>query len=249
MKLLLCFSNIIRRTLLIFIVVIPTSAFGEKLKIVVGLERPPYILQATNSGYELELLSQVIELMGYGVKYIYVPYGRSQKLLSDPDIDGITTMTADTEANVERLTDSYVTYHNSVVSLAEKKLKISMLSDLKNVGVISFHNAKALLGDEYHDAVVNNPSYLEIAKQSTQVKLFLKDRVDCIVIDKNIFNYFFKQLGVNKAVVFHNLFPPIDYQMVFKDPKLVLSFNKHLTVFKMTEKYRLLQQKYLSEPM
>jgi len=137
MKLLLCFSNIIRRTLLIFIVVIPTSAFGEKLKIVVGLERPPYILQATNSGYELELLSQVIELMGYGVKYIYVPYGRSQKLLSDPDIDGITTMTADTEANVERLTDSYVTYHNSVVSLAEKKLKISMLSDLKNVGVIS----------------------------------------------------------------------------------------------------------------
>jgi len=96
---------------------------------------------------------------------------------------------------------------------------------------------------------VNNPSYLEIAKQSTQVKLFLKDRVDCIVIDKNIFNYFFKQLGVNKAVVFHNLFPPIDYQMVFKDPKLVLSFNKHLTVFKMTEKYRLLQQKYLSEPM
>jgi polar amino acid transport system substrate-binding protein len=249
MKLLLCFSYIVRRLLLIFFVFIPTSAFGERLKIVVGLERPPYILQATNSGYELELLSQVIELMGYSVKYIYVPYGRSQKLLSDPDIDGITTMTADTEANVKRLTDSYVTYHNSVVSLAEKKLKIRTLSDLSGVGVISFHNAKALLGDKYHDAVVKNSSYLEIAKQSTQVKLFLKDRVDCIVIDKNIFNYFFKQLGVNKQVVFHNLFPPIDYQMVFKDPKLVKSFNKHLIDFKKTEKYHFIHQKYLSDPI
>jgi len=249
MKLLQYFSDIVRRLLLIIIVLISTPAFGERLKIVVGLERPPYILQATNSGYELELLTQVIELMGYGVRYIYVPYGRSQKLLSDPDIDGITTMTANTEANVERLTDSYVTYHNSVISLAEKKLKIRTLSDLSNVGVISFHNAKALLGKKYHDAVDKNPSYLEIAKQSTQVKLFLKDRVDCIVIDKNIFNYFFKQLDVDKPVVFHNIFPPIDYQMVFKDPKLVLSFNKHLTDFKSTEKYRSLQQKYLSEAM
>jgi len=242
-------NKLIKSLLFIAIVLIPSFSVAKTLNVIVGLERPPYVLQDNNSGYELELLSQVIALMGYEVSYIYVPYGRSQMLLSEPDIDAITTMTVDTEPKLERLTDTYVTYYNSVVSLAETELKIKQMSDLENIGVISFHNAKSLLGKEYYDAVANNPDYIEIAEQLSQVKLFLKDRVHCIVIDKNIFNYLIKQLKINKAVIFHDLFPPIDYQMVFKDPKLVLSFNMHLAVFKTSEKYRQLQQKYLIAPL
>lgn len=230
----------------IFIVLLPKTSFAKTLNIVVGLERPPYIQQETDSGYELDLLSQVIKLMGHKAEYIYVPYGRTQQLLAEPDIDAITTMTAATESQFNRLTDTYVTYHNSVVSLAESNLSINQISDLKGLGVISFHNAKILLGKEYHDAVMQNADYIEIAEQLTQVKVFLKDRVHCIVIDKHIFNYLINQLGVNKSVVFHNVFPPIDYQMLFKDPKLVLSFNKHLAIFKQSAQYRQLQQKYLS---
>lgn len=235
--------------LLISSAFLPFIIAAKTLNIVVGLERPPYILQASNSGYELELVSQVVELMGHDVKYIYVPYGRTQKLLHEPDIDAITTMTADTAPKLEHLTDTYVTYHNSVVSLSETRLKVSQISDLKHVGVISFHNAKILLGEEYYNAVVNNSDYIEIAEQLTQVKLFLKDRVHCIVIDKNIFNYLMKQLAINKPVDFHNVFPPTDYQMLFKDPKLVLAFNKQLAAFKLSENYQRLQQKYLSAPL
>lgn len=232
--------------LLIFYALSSSLSFANKLNIVVGLDRPPYVLQQSNSGYELELLSQVVKLMGYQANYIYAPYGRTQKFLSEPDIDGITTMTSDTESKVERLTDTYVTYQNSVVSLAESELKINKISDLENVGVISFHNAKSLLGKEYYDAVKNNPDYMEIAKQLTQVTLFLRERVHCIVIDKNIFNYIIKPLAINKAVVFHDLFPPTDYQMAFKDPILVASFNKQLALFKETQDYQELKQKYLT---
>lgn len=238
-------NRAVRSLLVIITILLPTLSVAKTLNIIVGLERPPYILQANNSGYELELLSQVIELMGHDASYIYVPYGRTQKLLSEPDIDAITTMTANTEPQLERLTDTYVTYHNLVVSLAETQLNISKISDLEDIGVISFHNAKSLSGKEYYDAVINNPDYIEIAEQLSQVKLFLKDRVHCIVIDKNIFAYLIKQLKIDRAVVFHDLFPPIDYQMVFKDPKLVLSFNKHLALFKTSAQYRQLQQKYM----
>lgn len=238
-------NHFFKRLILIIIVLLPTTVIAKTLKVIVGLERPPYILQAKNSGYELDLLSEVIELMGYDVKYIYAPYGRTLKLLSESDIDGITTMTVDTEPNTERLTDTYVTYQNSVVSLAEKKLNIRQLSDLNNVGVISFDRATELLGKEYHNAVVNNDNYIEVAQTSTQVKLLLKNRVDCIVIDKNIFGHLKKKLGMTKSVVFHNILPPTDYQMVFKDPKLILSFNKYLSVFKTSARYLQLKKKYL----
>lgn len=225
-----------------------TAAFTKTLNIVVGLERPPYIFQETDSGYELELLSQVIELMGHDVSYIYAPYGRTQKFLSEPNIDAIATMTADTEPKRERLTDTYVTYHNSVVSLAENDLNINRLSDLKYIGVISFHNAKNLLGKEYYDAVSNNLDYMEIPQQLSQVKLLLNDRVHCIIIDKNIFNYLAKSLSPKKEVIFHELFLPTEYQMAFKDPTLISSFNKHLADFKTSAQYKLLQQNYFAEP-
>ena len=239
----------VKSLLLITAVLLPSLSWAGKLNIIVGFERPPYVLQETNSGYELELLSQVVKLMGYDVNYIYVPYGRTQKMLSEPDIDAITTMTAGTESQTERLTDTYVTYHNSVISLAEAELDISKLSDLQGIGVISFHNATSLLGKEYRDAVANNPDYMEIAKQKSQVTLFLNERVHCIVIDKNIFNYLIKQLNIDRPVVFHNLFPPTEYKMVFKDPKLVASFNKNLAIFKTSPHYQQLQQKYLSAPL
>ncbi|MCJ8296715.1 MAG: transporter substrate-binding domain-containing protein [Colwellia sp.] len=242
-------NKLTKPLLLITIVLLPTLSWAKTLNIVVGLDRPPYIYQENNSGYELELLSQVITLMGYDVSYIYVPYGRTQLLLSEPDIDAITTMTIDTEPKRERLTDTYVTYHNSVVSLAESELEINQLSDLKYIGVISFHNAKSLLGKEYHDAVINNPDYIEIPQQQSQVKLFLQDRVHCIVIDKNIFQHLFKQLKIDIPVVVHNIFPPTEYQMAFKDPKLVSAFNKHLADFKTSRQYKQLQHKYLAEPL
>ena len=240
------FIQIVKSTFLAILILLSPIALSKTLNVVVGLERPPYVIQKTNSGYELELISQVITLMGYDVNYIYVPYGRSQKFLSEKDIDAITTMTLQTESRVEHLTDTYVTYYNSVITLADKNINIRELNDLKNIPLVSFHNAKFLLGKEYHDAVSNNKNYIEIAEQRTQVKLLLKERVHCIVIDKNIFNYFFKQLKSNKLVVFNNLFSPTDYKMAFKETNLVLSFNKYLAVFKDSEHYRQLQEKYLA---
>ena len=59
-----------------------------------------------------------------------------------------------------------------MVYLAGSELKIKQLSDLKYIGVISFHNTKSLLDPEYHDAVVNNPNYIEIRQQN--IKWHLK---------------------------------------------------------------------------
>lgn len=234
--------------LLLIYGLMPAPSYSKTLNIVVGFTRPPYVIQETNSGYELELISQVTKLMGYDVDYIYVPYGRASQLLSNPDIDAVTTMTQEYTSTKELLTDVYVTYHNTVVSMANSHVTIAKINDLKDISLIGFQNAQNLLGPEFHEVVSNNPNYLELSQQLSQVEMLFKGRVHSIVIDKNIFSYISRQLGKNQSVDFHDFFSPTQYKMAFKKPSLVKSFNKHLALFKSSDEYIRLQKAYLAAP-
>ena len=60
------------------------------------------------------------------------------------------------------------------------------------------------MGKEFENEVKNNKHYAEIANQEAQVASLMNGRTEVIVIDENIFKYYYK-LHIRKKGVYHDL--------------------------------------------
>ena len=104
--------------------------------------------------------------------------------------------------------DEYITYNNIVVSIND--FQINNLKDLKNKKIIAFQNATIYLGKEFENEVKNNKNYAEIANQEAQVASLMNGRTEVIVIDENIFKYYYKKskLFKQKSYKVYRIFSP-----------------------------------------
>ncbi|MEC8376894.1 MAG: amino acid ABC transporter, partial [Pseudomonadota bacterium] len=50
-------------------------ASSEQLDVVVGWDKPPYVMSADHSGFELELTRAILKELGHELSPIYVPFG------------------------------------------------------------------------------------------------------------------------------------------------------------------------------
>lgn len=225
----------------------PTVTAKEALDIVVGLERPPYIIEENAQGFELELVNAVLGRLDKAANYLFVPFGRSEKMLMNASIDGMTTTNAYMISNKEQLTNPYVIYQNVAISLSENKLSIEQIQDLGNYSIATFEEAHKVLGEEFTQAIERSPMYTQVVDRLSQLELLFRNRVDVIVMDINIFNYFY---AINKthfneqAFEVHDIFPKMHYQMAFKDLKLVSDFNHAYQEFIQSTEFSKLQSKY-----
>ena len=88
-----------------------------------------------------------------------------------------------------------------------------------------------------------NRNYAETSRQFSQVWMLFLNRVDTIVLDKNIFHYYLQKskelqksndpLAANvrhadfsKKVTIHQIFSPLNYRLLFKSKKIRDLFNK-----------------------
>lgn len=219
----------------------------DQLVVAVGLAKPPYVIQADDSGFELDLIRNLLSKMGKSTKYIYTQFGHSSKMLEVEQVDVVMTTNHSVFSDISKLTDEYITYQNIAISLTDKHLTIDKIEDLANYTIASFQKADIVLGPIFANAVDKSLLYMKIADQSQQPKLLLKNRVDVLIMDINIFNYFARELGIKdikSRFTFHQIFPKTHYRIAFKDKQLVQPFNDVLAQFKLTEEYQLLQKSY-----
>ena len=220
---------------------------ARTLTFVAGFDRPPYVIQKTKSGFELELIRQVVERIGHGSTFTFPPFGRSPRLFSTTDIDAITTMNRHTVEESMALSDIYVTYENVVVTKKKDGIRLTGIDDLANVSLAAFHNAKVVLGEAYGQVVAEHPSYLELDNQENQVSLFLEGRVQALVIDKHVFSFLLKQRNTEADVTIHSLFAPSKYRVAFREKELANRFSQQLKQFQQTPAYMQLKQRYLTK--
>lgn len=220
---------------------------GKELVLVAGWEKPPYVISAQNSGFEIELMAQVLGQLNYSISVLYVPYGRTYEIFKREQADIGLTLSPKLGVPENLLSLPYVTYQNVAISLNKNTIKLDKLSELKNLSVIAFQSASKVLGPGFATAVNSNPFYLELPDQRRQVELLLIGSVDVVVMDINIFNYFGQLIeGENQMahVKVHNFFAPTHYSAAIKDPQLLSEFNLALTRFITSERYRELVAKY-----
>jgi len=223
------------------------SVANDELVIVVGLAKQPYVIQTDDSGFELDLIRNILKKMGKSTKFIYTTFGHSSKMFKIKEVDAIMTTNKSVFNDQLKLSDVYITYQNVAISLKESNLTINTIKDLANYSIASFQKANKILGPEFADAAKQSPLYFEVANQSQQPTLLLKKRVEALVMDKNIFKYFTKDLSNkerNTLFTFHQIFPGTDYKVAFKNKKYLHTFNDYLAKYKKTKEYLLLRKNY-----
>jgi len=239
---------LIKRFLIYIALLSPFSVHSsETLDIIVGLSKPPYVLENIQQGYELELVTAILSTMDKHPNFIFVPFGRSEKMLSGEGIDALLTANANIIKNKASLSDVYITYQNVAISLHENAFDIKSISDLSKYTITSFQNAHKVLGAEFAKAANSSPLYSQVARQQAQLQMLLKGRTDVIVMDINIFNYFLKEFDKDfdkSQIKIHKIFPSNPYRIAFTNPLLVDKFNAALRAFKQTEDFKELKKRY-----
>jgi polar amino acid transport system substrate-binding protein len=223
------------------------SVANDELVIVVGLAKQPYVIQDDDSGFELDLIRNILKKMGKSTKFIYTTFGHSSKMFKIKEVDAIMTTNKAVFKDQSKLSDVYITYQNVAISLKDNNLTINTIKDLANYSIASFQKADKLLGSDFADAAKQSPLYFEVANQSQQPTLLLKKRVEALVMDKNIFKYFTKDLSNkerNALFTFHQIFPGTDYKVAFKNKEYLRIFNNNLAKYKQTKEYLLLRKNY-----
>ncbi|CCQ10429.1 ABC-type amino acid transport/signal transduction systems, periplasmic component/domain [Pseudoalteromonas luteoviolacea B = ATCC 29581] len=239
--------NVVCLSLLFLITAAFNPAVANSLSISVGWNKPPYVIEEKNSGFELDMISAIFAKLGYSVNYVYVPFGRSNTLIKLGKVDAALTMNQRMDTEGLAMSIPYISYQNAAISLKGRRLEINSIQDLKYYTIVGFQNASVVLGNEYRIMTRKSPLYLELPDQRKQVEMLLVGKVDFVVMDINIFNYLSTELMGNshmENVVIHRLFPKTDYHMAFIDKDLMLSFNKAMTAFKQSDEYNNLVAKY-----
>ena len=238
------------KSIILFISICLFSAnnFAQQpFKVVVGLSKPPYVIEAQGSGFEIELIKNLLIQIGKKPEFTFIPFGRSEKMLSQPDTNAVMTANENIFPNLETLSVSYISYQNVAISLKSSAVSVETIADIANYSVASFQKADTILGDEFGSAVSQSPIYIQVANQERQVELLIQERVSVVVMDIRIFLHYLNQLGLSNKkslIQFHHIFPKTPYSMAFKRKSDVDAFNQALIKYQSSEEYQNLLEKY-----
>jgi polar amino acid transport system substrate-binding protein len=220
---------------------------NQPFKVVLGLSKPPYVIEKNHLGFELELIQQILTMMGKAPEFIFIPYGRSEKMLAFSDIDAVMTANKHIFPNIDTLSKNYIDYQNVAISLKENAVSLNSIADISNYSIASFQIAHKILGVEFAEAVTDSPLFIQVADQEKQLKLLFLGRVEIVVMDLKIFLYYLNKLNINEResdIKVHHIFPTSSYSMAFKNAGNVSAFNQAMKKYKMTANYQKLIEKY-----
>jgi polar amino acid transport system substrate-binding protein len=163
------------------------------LKIGISFAIPPWVIPENNTGIELDILKEAFKVNGYQIAPNYLSFALSYSLFEADKLDGILNVT---EASVKKGFYSAPVLHfqNVAVSLKEKGFPAELeLNFLEDKSIVAFQKASVLLGDTFNQIVSKNLRYQEVANQSLQINLLMIRDVDFIIMEKNIFGYYWQK--------------------------------------------------------
>jgi polar amino acid transport system substrate-binding protein len=228
--------------------VLPCLSGPKELTMAVGLALPPYNIPETDSGIEMDIVREALKIKGYAVKAKYVPFARVRKELMDREVDGALTINPDSGIQAF-YSNEHLICQNVVVTLKKNAFHVREIADLKDKSVLAFQDATLYLGKDFASMADQNAKYREIAKQEIQINLLYTNRVDAIVLDKNIFYHHRKHnnmVDTSQAIDIWRIFPPTPFSVAFVDEKVRDDFNKGLKQLQESGRYDEIVKKYIT---
>ncbi|GAB3264202.1 substrate-binding periplasmic protein [Chitinimonas naiadis] len=222
-------------------------AQAETLRIGFGTNKPPYIFEAEKRGLEYDIIEQAAIKAGFTVVPFFAPMERLHRMQQTSQLDAIATTNEQSHLPVY-YSMPYIEYRNYAVALSARRLDIRQIADLGRYSVSSFQRARELLGPEFMAMAAGNPQYREEAQQIIRNRLLLSGRVDVIVGDRRIIEYFNHEMGgqvnVNQPLSWYALFPPTPYQLGFRTAEQRDRFDAGLEALRRSGEYAAIEKRY-----
>ena len=225
------------------------------LNIGISFAIPPWVIPETNTGIELDILREAFKVRGYQIAPNYLSFAMSYSMFEADKLDGILNVT---ESSVKNgfYSAPVLSFENVAISLQEKNFPANIdLPFLSDKSIVAFQKASILLGETFRQVVAKNMRYQEVAQQSLQINLLMIRNVDFIIMEKNIFGYYWQQAladphliraqsKLNRPVQFHYLFEPTEYRFVFATEQIRNNFNAGLAVIRANGLYDAIFERY-----
>jgi len=229
---------------IIFLILTMNILGNEKIiKVAFGDTLPPYVLKDSNSGIIVDLIKKALEKEGYKIKCYYFPSSRRVLEFEKNKVDVICDMNKNNFISGNYLSNMIYEYENILVTLAEKNYEIKSEIDLENHTVLAWQGADMLSNQ--------NKKYYEIASQEKQVKMLYAKRVDAIIVDRFIFEYFKNKSEIDngkkylKPIEYYYLFEKNKCGFLFKNQKIRDLFNKNVKEIQKSGEYEKIIKKYI----
>jgi len=214
--------------------------FGESLR--------PYVIQENNSGIEVDIIRAALAYKNHHLIPIYAPLHSLPILFDKQRVDAINVKL---QVNLTRThfdAQPSLFYQDVIVTLEKNNYTIKQSSDLKGLRVFAFHNAH-LYYPEWLVPLKNTAMYKEGSLQFSQVSLLHLQRVDAIIADENIIQYYTHRLKKEGKVTLlptriHSFAKPLPIKASFAQQSIRDDFNKGLVHLQETGEYQKIIDRY-----
>ncbi|NEX62006.1 substrate-binding periplasmic protein [Noviherbaspirillum galbum] len=232
------------------------AAQAKEVNMIFGLALPPYVIQETNSGFELDIIKAALAVKGHTLKPTYASFLALPKLLKEKQADAAQRGNPDLKEadGFFYAAEPTVIYQDNAITLKKNNLKVDSLADLKGKSIVTFQGANQFLGPEFAAAVKGNPNYAENGNERRKLQMLYSGSAQVYAGDVNIFRYYRdsvkNDVDIKQEVVYHKIFPvheDMTHNAVFLDRQVRDDFNAGLKQLKGSGQYQQMIRKYVAE--
>ncbi len=259
-------TSIVKYLIAFYLIYCFNSTYSSSLTLGFGKSRPPFILSnfernhfnnLKNIGIEFDLVKAAFKALKKqtGKKYSFTPEFVSNNRLiqiKQNKWDGAVSIKSGVDPTIF-YSDLFVTYQNYAISKKNKNINLNSIKQLESYSILAWQKAKIDLNIE--EIVKNNYQYKEVYEQKIQVEMFLKDRANIILIDNNIFKWWFIHIKKKEHLKnnisdfkFHDIFKnKTEFTIGFISKEIRDDFNIGLRTIKKNGEYKKIFDKYLKK--
>ncbi|MCQ8878508.1 transporter substrate-binding domain-containing protein [Pseudoalteromonas shioyasakiensis] len=203
----------------------------DRITVAVNPILPPYVFTGDGTGLQLEILKSAFKSQGItDLDIIYMTNKRTAQSLQDMTVDVAMNYGDAITSNIFP-SKSLLSYNNVAISLKKNNYKINTIYDLSGKSVLSFQNATEFLPAPFKAVSAKLDSYGEMTNSEALVEHLLKERVNVVILDKRIFQYYleqYKKSGSIQAYTMHPIFPEAPRPAYFNSKVLQEVFDMGL---------------------
>lgn len=235
-------------TFLALIMFLQANSLSAEIRLSVGVALPPYVIADQNKGIELDIVREALALKGHKIVPVYMPFKRVTSSFNSGATDGALTVNESSFIKNAVYSDSHIVYQNVAIALAANGFDIKSVSDLGRYSIVAFQYATRFLGKDFEVMALQNPKYLEKARQHMQISLLFSKRVDVVVMDINIYKFYKKletRVNTDLPVEIFEVFEPTVYKVAFREKAIQADFNEGLKELRVTGRYQEIIRSYI----
>ncbi len=181
--------------------------------------------QGEITGVDYEIIKAILQREGIDAEFELYGYNRLLKMFSERKLDIASPVAVPYPGAF--YSQPYFSLLDVVVNKSTKPMTIRSMKDLTGKTIVAYQQASEVLGPDF-SAIVKTAHYLEEADRTKQFELLMNDRVQLMIGDMKVLNYYADKNYGHGTLQIHKIFPSVDYPAAFWSAELQAKFNTGL---------------------